>query len=125
MDWVKEYEEETGFSAYEFGGVPKRGYVEWLEEELDLKAKAGQHETIVMWRIVEDNPPPLDEIVWLFDGFKTWIGGRAMVDSEYWLYGNTYGSIWHNGKKWNGDLETDDDYKPILWKPLPEPPQAA
>ena len=47
MDWVKEYEEETGFSAYEFGGIPKRGYVEWLEEELDLKAKAGQHETIV------------------------------------------------------------------------------
>ena len=47
MDWVKEYEEETGFSAYEFGGVPKRAYVEWLEEELDLKVKAGQHETVV------------------------------------------------------------------------------
>jgi len=47
MDWVKEYEEETGFSAYEFDGAPKRGYVEWLEEELDLKAKAGQLETVV------------------------------------------------------------------------------
>ena len=47
MDWVKEYEEETGFSAYEFGGIPKRGYVEWLEEELDLKAKAGQPERMI------------------------------------------------------------------------------
>jgi hypothetical protein len=72
-----------------------------------------------------DNLPPLGEIVWLHDGHQSWIGGRDMVDSDFWLWGNTYGSVWHNGVKWDGDLETDDDYKPTHWMRLPDPPPAA
>jgi len=135
MDELKEQICEILFKRSEYTRISEIDGIHQLHERqfdnvsedilslLEQRPETRPHETIVMWRIVEDNPPPLDEIVWLFDGFKTWIGGRAMVDSEYWLYGNTYGSIWHNGKKWDGDLETDDDYKPILWKPLPEPPQ--
>lgn len=76
------------------------------------------------WEAVgDDNMPPMDEIVWLYDGRTIWIGGRA-DDCDGWLWGNTYGSIWHNGLKWDGDLETDDEYKPTHWMRLPEPPNA-
>lgn len=71
--------------------------------------------------VCDENMPPMDEIVWLYDGRTIWIGGRA-DDCDGWLWGNTYGSIWHNGVKWDGDLETDDEYKPTHWRRLPEPP---
>ena len=65
--------------------------------------------------------PPLGEIVWLWDGKTIWLGGCA-DDCDGWLWGNTYGHIWHNGTKWDGEIETDDDYKPTHWMRLPEPP---
>ena len=74
--------------------------------------------------VCDNNLPPLGEIVWLHDGNRTWIGGRDDI-GDGWLWGNTYGSVWHNGVKWDGDLETDDDYKPTHWMRLPEPPNAA
>lgn len=76
-----------------------------------------------VWNTITDETtlPPLDEIVWLWDGQRVWLGGRA-DDGDCWLWGNTYGSVWHNGKKWDGDLETDDDYKPTHWLRLPNPP---
>lgn len=78
-----------------------------------------------IWQPVRaDNLPPLDEIVWLWDGRIMWIGGRA-DDSDGWLWANTYGRAWHDGKKWHGDLETDDDYKPTHWMRMPQPPSAA
>lgn len=80
------------------------------------------------WEAVcDDNLPPLDEIVWLWDGKRIWLGGRADVpDGEGWLWGNTYGSIWRRKDcEWEGDLETDDDYKPTHWMRLPEPPNDA
>ena len=74
------------------------------------------------WAAVrDDNMPPLDEIVWLWDGQRIWIGGRA-DDCDGWLWGNTYGAVWRSGAKWDGDLETDDDYNPTHWMRLPEPP---
>jgi len=47
-----------------------------------------------------------------------------MVDSEYWLWGNAYSSIWHTGVNWDADNETDDDYQPTHWMSLPNPPTA-
>ena len=73
------------------------------------------------WAAVTDTMPPLDEIVWLWNGSRIWIGGRAW-DCDGWLWGNTYNHIWHNGTKWDGEIETDDDYKPTHWMPLPQPP---
>lgn len=64
----------------------------------------------------------MDTPCWLWDGKRIWIGGRGMVDSESWLWGNAYGSIWHNGVKWEADNETDDDYQPTHWLSLPNPP---
>ena len=111
MDWVKEYEEETGFSAYEFGGIPKRGYVEWLEEELDLKTKAGQHETIVMWRSVDEEEPPKD-------GTRI-LGARYNHTFETW----DIGVIKWNGETW--EVMSTRDYRlsllPTHWKPISEP----
>jgi len=71
--------------------------------------------------VCDGNLPPLDEIVWLWDGQRIWLGGRA-DDCDAWLWGNTYGHVWHNGAKWDGELETDDDYKPTHWMRLPDPP---
>lgn len=71
--------------------------------------------------IREDNLPPLDEIVWLWDGCKIWTGGRA-DDRDGWLWANTDGYFWFNGSKWDGDLYTDDDYRPTHWMAMPTPP---
>ena len=65
--------------------------------------------------------PPLGEAVWLWDGETIWLGGRD-DDGDSWLWGNSYGSIWHNGTGWDGDLETDAEYKPTHWKRLTELP---
>lgn len=79
------------------------------------------------WQQVrEDNLPELEEIVWLFDGERIWVGGRT-DDPEGWLWGDTYGDFWtikENGVlRWIGNLVTDDDYKPTLWMPLPVHPK--
>src|SRR5262245_950758 len=71
------------------------------------------------WRPITDDAPALGEICWLWDGQRIWVGGRDRVDSEYWLWGNCYHRFWYNAVKWDADLETDDDYKPTHWMPLP------
>jgi len=73
-------------------------------------------------KVSEDNLPGLDEIVWLWDGKIMWVGGRA-DDGDGWLWANTYFNVWHNGTRWDGDLEVDDDYKPTHWKRLPDSPK--
>ena len=74
------------------------------------------------WLEVTEDNPKLGDIVWLWDGKNIWVGGREMIDNEDWLWGNSYCSMWHNGQEWDADLETDDDYKPTHWLPLPSPP---
>jgi len=75
------------------------------------------------WSDCADRLPELGEIVWLYapgtEGM--WVGGRA-DDADGWLWANAYGTMWWNGQRWDADLETDDDYKPTHWMPLPTPP---
>ena len=74
------------------------------------------------WLLVsENNLPPLDEIVWLWDGKRIWIGG-CTDDGDGWLWGNTCGRAWHTGTKREGKLDLDD-YKPTHWLPMPQPPR--
>ena len=93
-----------------------------LTPALSPPPRKGEGDAPHGWAAVcDDNLPPLDEIVWLWDGQRIWIGGRA-DDCDGWLWGNTYGTVWHNGAKWEGDLETDEEYKPTHWMPMPDPP---
>lgn len=72
------------------------------------------------WVRCEDRHPALGEIVWLWEeGRGPWIGSRDNPDNEGWLWGNAYGTMWHNGVKWDADVEHDDEYKPTHWQPLP------
>lgn len=74
------------------------------------------------WRPITEHEPQCGEIVWLWDGVSIWIGGRDMVDGEYWLWGKCYGLPWFDGVKWEGEPEMDDDYLPKHYMPLPLPP---
>ena len=77
------------------------------------------------WLEVSKELPPLDDMVWLYDPERgPWIGARA-DDGTCWLWANSYGRIWWNGVKWDGDKETDDDYKPTHWLRLPTPPNVS
>jgi hypothetical protein len=72
------------------------------------------------WVRIADRLPELGEIVWLWEeGRGPWIGSRDDPDNEGWLWGNAYGAMWHNGVKWDADVEQDDEYKPTHWQPLP------
>ena len=73
--------------------------------------------------ITPETLPPLDEPVWLIDGDRIWIGGRA-DDVDGWLWGDCYGNFWWNGQKWVGEIHTDDEYKPTKWAPLIEGPKS-
>ena len=74
--------------------------------------------------VTESNLPPFQEIVWLWNGKKIWIGGRA-DDNDGWLLGNCYGQIWQKENLWCGEIETDDDYQPTHWMRLPQSPNGA
>ena len=50
MDLRKKYKEETGEPPYTTWGA-KPEYIEWLENELEQRIEAGQHETIVMRKV--------------------------------------------------------------------------
>ena len=98
----------------------------WLEEQrvkITGRVTAFQVEvppSPLGWVRIEDRLPELGEIVWLWEqGRGPWIGSRGDPDSEGWLWGNAYGSMWHNGAKWDADVEQDDEYKPTHWQPLP------
>jgi len=80
------------------------------------------------WIPIEQELPEIDQIVWLYrtNTHTAWVGGRADYENDgiymLWCWGNTYGSFWHNGKTWTGDIEMDHDYQPTHWMPLPELP---
>lgn len=46
----------------------------------------------------------------------------GMMDDGGWYWGNPYGSIYHDGRKWESRAELDDDYKVAQWMPLPSAP---
>jgi hypothetical protein len=74
------------------------------------------------WIPTSDRLPELGQAVWLYEpGRGMWIGSREDT-GDGWLWGNYHGSIWHNGVKWTGDSEQDDDYQPTQWIPLPDLP---
>jgi hypothetical protein len=66
---------------------------------------------------------PMNTPIWLYEEDRgVLIGGKEMVDSETWLWGNCYNQYWHTGVSWKCDIEADDDYKPTFYKLLPNPP---
>lgn len=71
--------------------------------------------------LVADHLPDIGQMVWLHENGRTWIGSRD-DGGDGWMWGNSYGHIWHNGEQWDGDCEQDDDYSPTHWMPLPTPP---
>jgi hypothetical protein len=73
------------------------------------------------WIACTERLPELEEIVWLHQDGIMWIGCRT-DDADGWLWANSYATIWWNGQKWDADAETDSDYKPTHWMPLPTPP---
>lgn len=73
--------------------------------------------------IRENNLPPLDEIVLLWDGCKINTGGRTDYCGG-WTWADTYGCVWYNGCRWDGDLEMDEDYRPTHWMAMPTLPNA-
>lgn len=76
------------------------------------------------WILVSSTLPDLGQLCWLWDGKRCWIGARIQED-DGWLWGNSYGSFWWDGKQWQGEIEEDDDYRPTHWMPLPPiPPHA-
>ena len=76
------------------------------------------------WINAKDELPALDVPVWcVTENNCLMIGGRVYDDdAEGWLWANTYGSFWHNGKAWDGDFQIDDDYGVKFWQYLPQPP---
>lgn len=76
-----------------------------------------------MWTKIENEMPPLDVPVFLWDGKRQWIGGRT-DDSGGWLWGHAYGICWTDSEQWQAGLETDSARKPTHWHPLPQPPKA-
>jgi len=111
---------------------PRKPLHEWfLESYPEEKITPDTHIKNPMfqqWIPIEQELPDIDQIVWLYNGntHTAWVGGRAEDNSDdeylFWLWGNSYGSFWHNGERWTGDIELDDDYQPTHWLPLPEVP---
>lgn len=85
------------------------------------------------WISIDDRLPELDEMVWLFENGNIYIGCRCDFDNEGWLWCKTYDAAEFRrvlkkgrcsyGTGWDMAPESDYDYKPSHWMPLPEPPQ--
>lgn len=84
------------------------------------------------WRRIDEandaTLPPMDIPVWLVEGegpLAIFIGGRASDGEGGWLWGRCYLMPWHDGRRWDGEIEQDDAYHPSHWMPLPEPQEPA
>jgi len=76
------------------------------------------------WVETSKELPPLGQMVWCFEDGNVWLGSREDPDNEGWLWTQCYNHFWWNGKKYDGDFEADDDYRPTHWALVPEPPNA-
>lgn len=76
------------------------------------------------WRPIESAPE--DTPMWLVDAENTmWVGVHVYVENEGYAWTNCYRDFdYHNGKWQTSTADWDDDYQPIGWQPLPEPPTA-
>lgn len=79
------------------------------------------------WISIEEQKPPLDTPVWLYDGNKVFIGGLIIVnvgDDPFHAWASTYmmNVYFEKDGTWSADFEYDDDYFPTHWMALPTPP---
>lgn len=77
------------------------------------------------WVAVADGLPKIGVPVWMrFESGLIVIGEMGMVSDDEWLWGQAYGGARYVKGRWEvDDSDTDDDYRPTHWMPLPEPPK--
>ncbi len=100
-----------------------QGHVEALTAAEKKRNARRSAATCSPWNHCSDVMPDLGQIVWLYDAVinTVWLGSRE-DDVDGWMWGNAYGTVWHNGEKWDADVEIDDDYTPTHWLALPSLP---
>ena len=81
------------------------------------------------WVSVETDLPPMGRPVWIYEpGHGIFIGARGDLGEGEWMWGHCYGDYFYSETSrgvgvWRTHTnETDDDYRPTHWMPLPEPP---
>ena len=76
------------------------------------------------WRKVDDELPPDETPVWLWDGTHCFIG-EWVHDGYSWLFAKCFDVPWYDiNHGWRADNSDADDYGPTHWRPLPQPPDA-
>lgn len=94
-----------------------------LDKLSESPTEVAENKTSPWQTLTGTNLPQVDELVWLWDGQHIWIGGRCLTeDSGGWQWGSTLGRLWYTGTKWEGYLNTDNEYRPTHFLPLPIPP---
>ena len=87
-----------------------------LHARIDALIKTGG------WIPVSEGLPDIDLPVWVWNGTDIWVGCRA-EESDGWLWAKSYSHPEYYAGEWTcADAETDDDYQPTHWMPLPIPP---
>jgi hypothetical protein len=79
---------------------------------------------VAEWIPVTEQLPDFGVPVWLHEAGIIFVGERS-DDADGWLWAKCYDSHYYDSKegRWKSfSAETDDDYQPSHWMPLPEPP---
>ena len=72
------------------------------------------------WVRIDQGLPPLGMLCFLETERGVIIGSRDDVVDDGWIWSEGCGTPWHNGDKWECDLE-GDDIQVTNWMPLPHP----
>jgi hypothetical protein len=75
---------------------------------------------VTQWVAVEDELPPIDILVWLFERGHIYIGCRFETEGT-WMWARNYDGISFNTKEWDTECEMED-IQPTKWAKLPESP---
>lgn len=123
-EWIKSFRHhmEAAMTLGELCSCCDVNYIVDLMRLCKPDALPAQKSAPDAWRPIPDSLPEMNEPVWLTQNGSIWIGMRSEPDFEGWVWTNTHGRIWHNGAKWDGDSDHDDNYKPTHWQHLPPPP---
>ena len=71
------------------------------------------------WVAVSERLPAIGQVVLLCDADNIYMGGRGQ-DGDEWLWCQCYNVPNWEAEEWvPDDLESDDDYQPTHWMPLP------